>query len=158
MSEPCQRQSQILRAATEDRWTDALRDHLAECGDCAAAASVAPWMQSFSQISDREHILPNPTLVWLKAQLLQGHADATRLTRPLNIMQLGAYFLVAGGWAALLTWRWAAVEAWLRGFTPAGLVATAAASESLSISFFATLIALASITIMLTLHTILAEE
>lgn len=158
MSEPCRRQNEIVHAAAEERWTDGLRDHVAGCRDCAAAAEVAPWMENFSKISDREHILPDPALVWLKAQLLRGTADAARLTRPLNIMQFGAYFLVAGSWAALLTWKWAAIEAWLGGFTPAGLVASASRSEPLSISFFAMLLALASVTVMVALHTIMAEE
>ena len=158
MSEACHLQAEITRAAANDRWTDALEQHLGECRDCAAAAAVAPWLERFSKISDREHILPDPGLVWLKAQLLQGNVDAARATRPLNVAQFAAYGLVAAGWAALLTWKWAAIERWLHGFTPAGLVSSAASAESLSLSFFGTVIVLASVTIMLALHTVLAEE
>ena len=158
MNEVCRFEADVLRAAEEDRWTDALRSHLGACEHCAAAASVAPWVDRFSKLSDREHILPDPSFVWLKAQLLQGSVDAARAARPLNVVQFLAYIAVAGGWAALLTWKWIALEAWLRGFTPTGLVQTAARAESLSLSFVATLFVLASITITLALHTILAEE
>jgi hypothetical protein len=154
----CIQEENVLRAAAEDRWTDALRRHVTECADCNAAASAAPWMTRFSRISDREHILPDPSVVWLKAQLLKGTADLARVSRPITIAQLFAYFAVAAGWAAVLTWKWTALQAWLSSFTPRGLVTTAARAESLSLSFFAIVFVLASMTVMLALHTILAEE
>lgn len=158
MSEGCRFEAAVLRAAQDDRWTDALRGHIAECDDCVAAASVAPWMSRFARISDREHILPDPQIVWLKAQLLQTSADVARASRPLNFLQLVAYLVVAGGWAALLTWKWEAVEKWVIGLTPTGMVQNMANGQSLSMSFFALLIALATMTVTLALHTILAEE
>jgi len=158
MSETCRFEPEILRAAAADHWTDALRDHLRECDHCIAAAAVAPWMGRFARISDREHILPDPSVVWLKARLLQGSADAGRAGRPLDMAQLIAYMVVAGGWAAFLMWRWNTIEAWVHRLTPSGLVASAARAESLSMSFFALLFVLASMTVMLAMHTILAEE
>ena len=159
MTGGCRYEPDVLRAAEEDRWTDSLRRHLTECDECIATASVAPWMSRFAPISDRDHILPDPSVVWLKAKLLQGTVDVGRASRPLDIVQMLAYFVVAGGWAGLLTWRWNAVEAWIRSFTPAGLLTTAATrTGSLSMSFFAMVFVLASMTVMLALHTILAEE
>ena len=93
-----------------------------------------------------------------KAKLLQGSVDAARASRPLDFAQFVAYGTVAAGWAALLTWKWEAVRAWLSGFTPAGIVTNAARAGSLSMSFFALVFVLASFTVMLALHTILAEE
>ena len=154
----CPQESDVLRAAVQDRWTEALRAHLLECDACVAAVSVAPWMNRFSRISDREHILPDPAVVWLKARLLQSSADVARASRPLDFAQFAAYAVVAAGWAALLTWKWDAVRTWLGGFTPAGIVTRAAGAGSLSMSFFALVLVLASVTVMLALHTILAEE
>jgi hypothetical protein len=158
MNDACRFEPEVLRAATEDRWTESLRRHLIECDDCVAATAAAPWMSQFARSSDREHVLPDPSIVWLKAQLLRGTADVARVSRPITIAQLLAYFAVAGGWAGVLTWKWAAVEAWLRSLTPTGLVATAASAEQLSASFFALVFLLASTTVMLALHTILAED
>jgi hypothetical protein len=158
MSEACRFEAQILHAAQEDRWTESLRTHLGECDDCVAAVSVAPWMTQFERISDREHILPDPSVIWLKAKLLQNAEDVNRVSRPMDAVQLIAYVVVAGGWAAMLLWKWNAVEAWMRSFTPAGMVHAAARAESLSMSFFALVLVLASMTVMLALHTILAEE
>jgi hypothetical protein len=158
MSDACRFEPQIVRAAQEDRWTDALRAHLGECDDCVAAVSVAPWMTQFLRINDREHILPDPSVIWLKAKLLQNAADVNRVSRPMDAVQLIAYVVVAGGWATVLLWKWNEVEAWLRSFTPAGMVQTVARAESLSVSVFALVAVLASMTVMLALHTILAEE
>jgi len=158
MSEVCRYEPEILRAAAEDRWTESLRTHLRDCDHCIAAASVAPWMGRFARISDREHILPDPSIVWLKAKLFQGNVDAGRAGRPLDVVQMLAYIVVAGGWAALLTWRWDMVEAWLHRLTPSGMMASAARAESLSMSFFALLFILGSMTVTLALHTILADE
>ncbi|HKR63422.1 MAG TPA: hypothetical protein VJZ00_06785 [Thermoanaerobaculia bacterium] len=154
----CRYESQVMRAAAEDLWTDALREHLGTCDDCIAAASVAPWMTRFARISDREHILPDPSVVWLKAKLLQGAVDASRASRPLDVVQFVAYAIVAAGWAALLTWRWGAVRAWVGSFTPSALVTSAARATSMSVPLFAMIFVLASFTVMLALHTILAEE
>jgi hypothetical protein len=158
MSESCRYERDVLRAAADDRWTDTLRAHLAECDDCVAVMTVAPWMGRFARISDREHILPDPQVVWLKAQLIRSTADVARVSRPINAAQMLAYLLVAGGWSALLMWKWAAVQHWLRGLTPTGMLETAARAETLSMSVMAFVFVLASVTVMLGLHTILAEE
>jgi len=154
----CSYEGNVLRAAKEDRWSESLRSHVAECADCAAAAAAAPWMNRFARMSDRQHVLPDPSVVWLKAQLMQGTADVARISRPLTIAQLMAYFVVASGWAAVLTWKWSALQTWVRTFTPTGLVNTAARAESLSLSFFAIVFVLATTTVMLAMHTILAED
>jgi hypothetical protein len=158
MSEACRFESAVIEAAQEDRWTESLRAHLAECDDCVAAVSVAPWMTQFARMGDREHMLPDPSVLWLKAKLLQGTVEANRVSRPMDIVQMIAYVVVAGGWAAVLLWRWDSIAAWMRSFTPTGMVQSVAGAESLSMSFFALVFVLASMTAMLALHTILAEE
>jgi hypothetical protein len=158
MSDVCTYEPDVIRAAAENRWTDALRAHVAGCFECEGAAAVAPWMTSFARISDREHILPDPSVVWLKAKLMQGTVDAGRAARPLDVAQLLAYVVVAGGWAGLVTWRWNDIRAWLTGMTPSGIMETATRVEALSLSFFALVFVLGSMTVMLAMHTILAEE
>jgi len=155
----CRYERDVVRAAGQDRWSDALRAHLLECDDCVAAASVSPWMTRFAKISDREHRLPDPQLVFLKARLLHANADAARVARPITLVQMAAYLVVAGGWVALLTWKWDAVAAWLRGLTPTGMVQNmAGGGQSLSLWFFAVVFVLASMTATLALHTIMGED
>ncbi len=124
-------------------------------------AEVAAWMQQFAAIDDRHHRLPDATALWVKAKLLQSTAAAERAGRPITRIQMAAYLIVAAGWAALLTWKWAPLRAWFNSFTPSHIilgVTGAEAATSLSLTFFMVLIALASVTVMLAFHTILAEE
>ena len=132
------------------------------CADCAAEAAVAPWIARFAALPDREHPLPDPSVVWLKAQLLRDIATADRATRPMTSIQMASYLVVAACWAAVLTWKWEAINQWLHRLSPSKFVIGAstdvAASATISFTFVIALIVLASITIMVALHTILAEE
>jgi hypothetical protein len=121
----------------------------ATCDECAAAAAADAWMRDFAAI------------VWLKAQLLQQTRTVDRAARPMTIVQTVAYGIVAFGWAVLLTWKWSAIEAWAHTLTPSHFVLAATgttAAQSLTVTFFLVVAALSSATVMLALHTILAED
>jgi hypothetical protein len=152
----CRREPDVRKG----NWSDELRAHAQSCPDCAAAAAVAPWMAGFAAMPDREHMLPDPSVVWLKAQLLRDIATADRATRPMTSLQMSAYLIVAAAWAAVLTWKWNVIERWLHRLTPGQFVlgASTDAASSISVTFLGALIVLSSLTIMLALHTILAEE
>jgi hypothetical protein len=147
----------VRRAAAQDQWTDALREHVKTCADCAAAAAATPFMKRLAAIDDRARALPDPAVLWLKAQIFRGTALAERATRPLNVAQIVAYLVVAAGWASVLTWKWADLQRWILGFTPAGMVQSVSANP-LSLTFMLAIVVLASMTVMLALHTILAED
>jgi hypothetical protein len=159
MSENCIQEPLIRRAAVEDRWTDALRQHVASCRDCAAAAAAAPFMTQFARIDARQRALPDPAVLWLKAQILRGSAVAERVSRPLNIAQMVSYVVIAAGWAGLLTWKWKELQQVVLRFTPASIVNEAAGvHSSMSATIALGVLVLCSLTVMLGLHAILAEE
>ena len=159
MSDTCRHETHVQRAAAENQWTDALRTHVTTCEDCAAAAAIAPFMYRFSRTNERQHRLPDASVVWLKAQLLRGNLIADRASRPLNVLQVAAYILVAGGWAALVTWKWAELQTWMLSFTPKSVVGGIAGTQTMvSAPLVLAIMVLASMTVMLALHTILAEE
>ena len=119
------------------------------------------WMRRFAALDEREHILPDPSVIWLKAQVLQSAKAMERATGPITAVQITAYAIIAGCWAALLTWKWAALQAWVNSMTPAHIIRGAAgaqATASLSLTLLAMLVILASATVMVAMHTILAEE
>jgi hypothetical protein len=130
--------------------------------EAAVSALIDPWMSQFAALPDREHLLPDPSVVWLKAQLLRDRAIAERATRPMNSIQLASYLIVAACWAAVLRWKWPVIDVWMHRLSPGRMVlgasADAAASASVSFAFVTALIVLASLTIAVALHTILAEE
>jgi len=124
-------------------------------------SEVNAWMKQFARIEDRRGPLPDASALWVKAKLMQSTAAMERASLPVTRVQIAAYVVVAGSWAALLTWKWNALSAWFNSFRPARIVlagAGASAATSLSLTFFMMLIALASVTVMLAFHTILAEE
>ena len=121
---------------------------------------IDAWMKQLAAI-DHTPRLPDPNSLWVKAKLLQSTAAMERASRPLTRFQIAAYLIVAGGWAALVTWKWSALQAWINSFTPAYIIMGAAGAQtaqSLSLTLLMALIALGSVTVMLAFHTILAEE
>jgi len=118
------------------------------------------WMKDFAAVG-HGRTLPDANAIWIKAKLLQTAAAMERATRPITNMQIAAYLIVASGWAALVTWKWSALAAWMNSFTPAHIIMGAAGAETartLSLTFLVALIVLASVTVVLAFHTILAEE
>jgi len=159
----CRLEPDVIRAAATGEWTASLRRHLESCADCAAAAEVGPWMEEFARVDDREHILPDPAVLWFKAKLLQSNRVMDRVALPITRLQIGAYLAVAACWAALLTWKWPVIQAWVNSIKPTHVIlatasAQTAAAASLSASFFAVIVMLSSATVFLAMHTILAEE
>ena len=150
----CRREADVRKGS----WSDELRAHAESCPDCAAAAAVSPWMASFAAMPDREHPLPDPSVVWLKARLLRATVAAERAARPMTVAQMSAYVGVAACWAALLMWKWTSIEAWMAGLSPTHIVRGDFSPQSLSLSFFALVFMLSSATVVLALHTILAED
>lgn len=161
MIDSCPFEPNVIDAAASGSWSESLRAHVATCADCAAAAEVAPWMLSFAKQDDREHVLPDPTVLWLKAKLLQSSAAVERAALPITRVQIAAYLIIAAGWAALLTWKWGALVAWMNVLNPGRMAAGAAGASgaaTLSMTVLVTLVLLASATVMVAFHSILAEE
>ena len=122
---------------------------------------IDAWMQEFARFDERPRALPDPSMLWVRAKLMQSVVIADRAARPVTNAQIGSYLVVATAWAALLMWKWQALVTWVRGFTPAHIVLGATGVESaasLSLTFLGLLIVLGSLTVLLAFHTILAEE
>jgi hypothetical protein len=161
MTTECRFEANVLDAMISGSWTESLRAHVASCADCAAAADVAPWLTRFAGMDEREHILPDPAVLWLKAKVLQTSAAVERAGLPITRLQIAAYLIIAAGWAAILTWKSAALQTWVNHLSPGHMilgVTGAEATASLSLSVLLGIIALASATVGLAMHTILAEE
>jgi hypothetical protein len=158
MSDTCRFERETIGAAKSGQWTEALREHAASCADCAAAASVAVWMDRIGRTDERQSKLPDPSVVWLKSQILRGSVAAERISRPVTIAQILAYVTVAAGWAGFLTWKWTFVSRWMSGFSAEHIAVRAASGGGVSLGILLTLFLLSSITVVVALHTILAED
>ena len=121
---------------------------------------VDAWMKQLAQV-DISPRLPDANSLWVKAKVMQSVAAAERAARPITRTQIAAYIVVAGAWAAMVMWKWNALEAWINSVRPSRIILGAAGvqtAQSLSLTFMMALVALASVTVMLAFHTILAED
>jgi hypothetical protein len=161
MTTECPFEPNVMDAVANDAWTESLRTHMASCDDCAAAAEVAPWMSRFSSLDEREHILPDPAVLWLKARILQTKASVERASLPITRLQIASYLIIAACWVALLTWKSSALQLWINHLSPSHMILGAAGAErtgSLSGAVLLAVILLASATLGVAMHTILVEE
>ena len=118
MNASCPFERDVVKTGDPRQWPEALVEHVAGCDTCAAAAAVGPWMQQFAKTPVREHRLPDPAVVWLKAQLLKNTMAAERVGRPMTAVQIAAYVLVGGSWATLLMLKWDALQASRQAMLP----------------------------------------
>ena len=158
MIDSCPFEPNVLEAAASGKWSESLRAHAASCADCAAAAAVAPWMSDLAKRDDREHILPDPAVLWLKAKLIQSSAAVERAALPITRSLMAAYLVIAAGWATLLTWKWSALVAWMNALNPGRLAVNTAGAATVSMTVLVMIVLLASATVMIGFYTILAEE
>nr|MDP9362237.1 hypothetical protein [Acidobacteriota bacterium] len=156
MTTECHFELNVIDAVTSGSWTESLRAHVASCADCAVTAEIAPWMTRFAGLDERQHILPDPAVLWLKAKLLQSSAAVERAGLPITRLQIAAYLIIAAGWAAILTWKSSALQAWINHLSPGHMILGAAGAQttaSLSLSVLVTVIILASATVGVAMHT-----
>ncbi len=105
----CPHGESTIRAARTGRWSDELTAHVAACISCRNSSRLARWMIELAETADAEsRPLPDPHLIWLKAQIRRRSEDLEHALLPIKIG--GA--LSAIGVAAILasipreTWSW----------------------------------------------------
>jgi hypothetical protein len=64
-----------------------------------------------------QRVLPDPALLWLSAQL-PPPLVAERVGRPVRVVQVICYLMVAATWIGLLASQWSALEAWVSSMAP----------------------------------------
>lgn len=115
----------MVRSGQDD---PALRDHLARCESCRQDAEVAAWMIAFADLPTEPARLPDPGMLWWKAQLLQRWDAQRRAAEPIEQGLRFQVGLGAAACAALVYWLWPEVQAWAARLTSADLTALAPSS------------------------------
>jgi hypothetical protein len=65
----CPFEARTAEAAKTGRWSDELRSHLARCAVCQETRTVAAFMSRAAEALGSSEPAPDPTLIWLKAEL-----------------------------------------------------------------------------------------
>jgi hypothetical protein len=118
-AEQCERRAAILSAVRSGVWGDELREHAASCSSCAEAAFVAHHLLCEAERLE-ELPMPDPRLVWRRAQI-ESRLDASRkATRLITIMQVVSVVCGGGAALALLGWLWPGIRFAASTFVDAG--------------------------------------
>ena len=103
----CAHQQDVIDAAMAGRQPDAtLARHVAGCASCREAAEVVRWMQQLSQEPAPAHTMPNPDVIWWKAQLLRRWEVERKAAAPIEHMHKAEIFAGVAGFLAFLLWQW----------------------------------------------------
>ncbi len=144
----------MVRSGQDD---PALRDHLAGCESCRQDAEVAAWMIAFADLPAGPIALPDPGMLWWKAQLLQRWDAQRRAIEPIEKGQQVQVGIGVAGCAALLYWLWPHVQAWAGRVTAADLTALAPSSPGGLMAIVAIGGLLAAATVVVAIRGIFAD-
>jgi len=115
----CTHQSALVDAALSGGEPDAaLAAHLAACPSCREACDAVRWMRQLADAPAEAHALPNPDVIWWKAQLLRRWDVERRAAAPIERMHKAE---LVGGLASLVAfvvWQWSGVSRMFSNLVP----------------------------------------
>lgn len=93
----------VIKATRNGQWSRDLRAHASGCYACDDAVRVAVWMGSAATRLARTQTLPDPTYLWLRAEIERRTREASAVSR-LRVSVLALFCLIVGllGGAAVL--------------------------------------------------------
>lgn len=160
---PCDREREVLRAIARDEGAPEAQAHLAACSRCREAAAVAKWMQSLADTSDEPHALPDPHVLWLKAQLVHRWNATRRAEAPIDAMERIQVAALLIGLAGVLVWQVPRLWGWVTGEGGGSALSAATGVATLAFSpHVMTILPLVALGLafatMVVLHRLLAEQ
>lgn len=111
----CEKENLLLGALRSGAWTPEIRAHAQECPVCSDLALVDEFLQNEAGLT-APIALPEPSLVWWKAQIAIKKRAMGRATRPVQAAQVMACFVSA----IALIWlviAYSAAPSWMIDFS-----------------------------------------
>ena len=109
----CSEESAVARAVRSGEWNESLDVHVRSCGTCHSVRQAAQWMQALapeSQLGAREQTnLPDPQVLWLRAQISARQAAAECAHRILQWVEVGCAMVICAGLGIWLVRDWSEV-------------------------------------------------
>jgi len=139
----CDKLSSVSEAAAAGHETDrAVADHLAACPTCREAVETICWMRRMADTTGESHSLPDPDVIWWKAQLLRRWNADRRASAPIERMHKAELFAGLASLVGFVAWQWSGLTQMLALLSPSRLVtwstqttASSAASNPSSVAF-----------------------
>lgn len=154
----CELEPRILAALEASGISDNVRQHVTECEVCRDAVVVNDWMARLASFPVEEAALPNPTVILLKAQLLQQSSTLGALAQAMSWGQAIAFGVLAACWGVLLTWKWSAIEAFANAVQTSGMLLTALSGAASQMPLLLTIVVLSCATVAMAFQSVLFED
>jgi predicted anti-sigma-YlaC factor YlaD len=125
----CAQQPDILSAVAAGRKRETLvAAHLAGCPSCREQADAISWMRQLADAPEPSHPLPDPGVIWWKAQLLRRWQAERVASAPIERMH---WVELVAGFASLvvfLAWQWRGLSTLVSRAIPLGVSAMSTAA------------------------------
>jgi len=109
----CSEEGVIARAIRSGEWNESLEAHARECETCRSVRQAAQWMQALAPASlleaGEQTNLPDPQVLWLRAQISERQAAAERVHRSLQWVEVACAMVICAGLGVWLVWDWGEV-------------------------------------------------
>ncbi len=120
----CEQESRILRALASGRAVDPdVQAHLDACEVCREAAAVSRIMQDMAITTGETRPLPDPALLWWKAQLLRRWEAERHVAAPIERMHRVELLAGIVGLVLVVVWQWADLRRAFGALSPSNLSA-----------------------------------
>jgi hypothetical protein len=88
IEELCPMEASVLLARRTGQWTETHERHTAACASCRELLKVAGFMNEIANGLRRDPSLPDPVLVWLKAQWIEREESQRRYLARLAVRRV----------------------------------------------------------------------
>ena len=127
----CSEEPDVLIAAASGRALSAsLAAHMASCPSCREQVDAVAFVRGLAETPDAAHQLPDPGVIWWKAQLLRRWQAERAASAPIERMR---WVELAAGLASLavfLAWQWQGLVNLVARAIPSGIAAASAAASA----------------------------
>ena len=116
----CVHQQEAIDAASAGREPGAaLAQHVSQCASCREAIAVIRWMQQMAQEPVPAHPMPNPDVIWWKAQLLRRWEVERKAAAPIEHMHKAEILAGLVGLVTFVVWQWSGLTRAMSNVIPA---------------------------------------
>jgi hypothetical protein len=109
----CPQENAVARAVRSGVWNQSLEAHVRECETCSGVRNAALWMQklvsSEKASAQAASNLPDPRIVWLRAQIGERRVAAERAQKIAQWLEIGCTMIFCAGAGIWVAWNWGAV-------------------------------------------------
>lgn len=106
----CSEERAVARAVRSGEWNESLEAHVRSCATCHSVRQAAEWMRGLAPAPELgpndQTDLPDPQILWLRAQLSERQARAERAHAILQWVEIASAMVICAGVGVWLAWNW----------------------------------------------------